>query len=228
MKNALRTMAATTLFTVTVFGAVVFLAGCGGPSADKPHEHAEGTPSHGQASSTGAQAEPGHDHAHAVAGPHGGQLIKLGDEPYQAELVHDAADHKVTVYLLDAEAKRPVASDKTEITLRLFDNGQFVAYTLAAVVGNAGEAGSTQFATTDAKLGEAMHASPNLRGRLDVSIKGKPLTGVVEGHAHAKADHEQADPDHDHDHDQPAQHDEDHDHEAAGHSHDAAEPDHDH
>ena len=123
-------------------------------------------------------------HSHAAEGAHGGHLIVLGDDEYHAELLHDEGAHTVTVHLLDAAGKNPVSADPPEVTLQLFQNGQFVDYTLNA---SGSEAGAAEFSLVDEALCHALLHAEEVRGRLQVTIAGKQLTGVIEHHAH---DHE--------------------------------------
>ncbi len=145
-------------------------------------------------------------HSHAE-GPHGGHLIVLGDEEYHAELLHDEGTHTVTVHLLDAAGKNPVSADAPEVTLQLFQDGQFVDYRLKA---SEPQAGASELSLADEALCDMLLHAEQLRGRLQVSIAGKQYTGIIEHQAH---DHEGAA------HDDDA---EQHDHaegDAAGHVH---------
>jgi hypothetical protein len=190
----------TVLFAAVTLAAGVFLAGCCPQSEQGSSKGAQGTSLCCPVSAASTHDDHAHDdhgHQHAAEGPHGGQLIELGDGQYRAELVHDKAAHTVTVYLLDAEAKGPAASDRTEITLQLFEDGQFGDYTLEAVPGDAGEAGPSQFAIVNEKLSDALLGSDEVRGRLQVSIQGKPLIGIIEHHSHEQSHHDNDDPDHD-------------------------------
>ena len=58
-----------------------------------------------------------HAHDHPSEGPHGGHLIELGNEEFHAELHHDDASKTVAIYILDKQAKNPVAIEETELTL---------------------------------------------------------------------------------------------------------------
>jgi hypothetical protein len=109
------------------------------------------------------------DHAHHDEGPHGGHVIELGGD-FHAELVHDDDAQTVTVYLLDADLKKPVLSDQKEITLNFTIDGQPQQFKLPA----SGEQGDlySRYEAKDAKLIEALDA-PNNKGRLRVSIGGE-------------------------------------------------------
>lgn len=122
-------------------------------------------------------------HAHADEGPHHGQLIELGEEEYHAELTHDDATKSVTVYLLDKEAKAPVAIPDAEIVLNLAADGQPLQTKLAAAPQAGDPAGqASRFTVTDEKVLEVLEA-PKTTGRLNVTIGGKAYSGAVEHHA---------------------------------------------
>ncbi len=177
---------------LTMFAMLgIWLAGCGGDSSS------EAT---GNVARSGAPpaAEAGHDehadhdeHEHPTEGPHGGHLIELGNEEYHAELLHDESSHTVTIHLLDKTGKEPVAIAQTEIALQLFQDGQYVKYTLKAVAGPGNPSGTAaQFQLVDATLCDALCNEEGLRGRLQVTIDGKPYTGTIEHSGHADHDHE--------------------------------------
>ena len=54
-----------------------------------------------------AQAEDTHEH-HEHTAPHGGALVGLGKEFAHVELVLEKATGKLTGYVLDGEAEKPV------------------------------------------------------------------------------------------------------------------------
>ena len=91
MKNLLTTSLATLAMTAFV------LSGCADPPDSTPTSTASAT-------DDGHHEGDGHDHSegdheHPSEGPHGGDLIELGNEEYHAELIHphdhddDAHDH---------------------------------------------------------------------------------------------------------------------------------------
>jgi len=133
-----------------------------------------------------AENEP---HAHSEEGPHHGHLIELGEEEYHAELAHDEASKTVTVYLLDKEAKTPVAIADAEIVLNLVVDGQPVQAKLAAAPQDGDPAGqASRFSITDEKVLEALEA-PKTTGRINVTIAGKAYSGNVEHHEHGEHKH---------------------------------------
>lgn len=60
----------------------------------------------------------GHDHHHAEKGPHEGALVAFGDDVAHLEVVFDAAAGKITAYVLDGGAEKPVKikADKLQLT----------------------------------------------------------------------------------------------------------------
>jgi hypothetical protein len=80
--------------------AAVALAGCGEKKPDAP-------------------AAPSHVHEHHA--PHGGALQALGDEFAHVELVLDAASGRLTAYVLDGEAEKPVRVAQPKLVLKLVD-----------------------------------------------------------------------------------------------------------
>jgi hypothetical protein len=168
-----------------------FVLGCG-------TDRDAGNPSHDHPADQAQVHSEEEAHSHAAEGPHGGHLIVLGDEQYHAELLHDEATHTVTVHLLDAAGENPVSADQPEVTLQVFQDGQFVDYTLQA---SASEAGASEFTLVDEALCDVLLHAEEVRGRLQVTIDGKQLTGIVEHQAHDHEGHEhEGEDEEDHDH----------------------------
>lgn len=171
----------THLAVSLVLVAVVGVFGCSGATPDGGENgHSEGD---------------GHDHgkeahAHPHEGPHHFPLVELGEEEYHAELAHDDATKTVTVYLLDKEAKNPVAIADPEITLNLVVGGKPLQAKLTASP-QAGdpEGQASRFTITDETVLEA-HDAPKTTGRLNVTINGKAYSGVVEPHDHGEHKHD--------------------------------------
>lgn len=65
----------------------------------------------------GEEGHHHHHHSHGEKGPHNGALVAIGDDAAHLEVVLDAESGKVTVYVLDGEAKNPIPlkADKLEI-----------------------------------------------------------------------------------------------------------------
>lgn len=144
------------------------LLGCGGGASavkDKP------------------SAEKHAEHDHPSKGPHGGQLIELGNEEYHAELLHDEQAGTVTVHLLDGAAKQPVTSAAPEIIINLKDQGQGKQFKLAAAPLPTETAGqSSKFASSDKQLAELLDAA-GADAQLVVEIGGKQFRGAL-AHGH--------------------------------------------
>lgn len=164
------------------------LVGCGSASTETPSEKTGGT-----SPPLASEADHGDDaaHAHPTEGPHGGHLIELGNEEYHAELLHDENTHTVTIHLLDGAGKEPVAAPLEEVTLQLFQDGQFVKYALKAVQRQGGTADTaSQFDIVDEALCDALCHEDDVRGRLQLTIDGKPYTGEIEHSSHDDHGHE--------------------------------------
>lgn len=153
-------------FVVPVLSIAV--AGCGSGDKAAPAE---------------AHSEAGHDeHSHAAAGPHGGDLIGLGDEEYHAELVHDEAAGTVTLYVLDSAAKASVPIEATEVTINLTHEGQGEQLKLVASTDQGDPTGkSSRFVLSDTKLAEHLHHE-DAKPQLVITIDGKQFRGTVEHH----------------------------------------------
>ena len=59
----------------------------------------------------------GHAHGHKHKAPHGGTLVALGDHFAHLEIVLDAANGKITAYVLDGEAEKAVRVKQTGLEL---------------------------------------------------------------------------------------------------------------
>lgn len=141
--------------------------------------------------------DDGHDHAaegHAEHGPHEGSLIELGNEEYHAELVHDEAAGKVTIYVLDSAAKKAVPIEATELVINLKHDGKGEQFKLAAAPQEGdGEGKSSRFVSDEKELAEDLDAK-GVQARLVIEIAGKSFTGEIK-HDHDDGDHK----DHKHD-----------------------------
>lgn len=127
-----------------------------------------------------APAPPKEVHNHPEHGPHGGELIELGKEEYHAELVHDEATKKVTIYLLDHEAKKAVAIEAGEVAFNLIPSGQPPKqFKLPAVREESDPAGkSSRFELTEADLCDTW-CTKGTKARLNVTIDGTPFSGEI-------------------------------------------------
>ncbi|MEZ6087100.1 MAG: hypothetical protein R3C05_03520 [Pirellulaceae bacterium] len=134
----------------------------------------------------GSSASHDHDegeHLHPTEGPHGGELIELGNEEYHAELVHNEAEGSVTLYVLDGAAKVPVAIDAIEVTINAKHQGEPVQFKLAANAETDDPTGkSSRFVSTDAQLGDVLDEE-GADARLVLKINEKSYRGQV-AHRH--------------------------------------------
>ncbi|MBY0587201.1 hypothetical protein K2X85_08495 [bacterium] len=180
----MRTWKTLGLAAVTVVG---FIVGCS--------NEAKPTTTKEKPATTPATDEHADEHAHPSHGPHGGDLIELGDEEYHAEFVHDEKTSDVTIYFLDAAVKNAVAIDATEIVINLKHDGKPEQHKLAAEPQEGDSPGkSSRFVSK--KNDDLCHAieEEGANAKLQVTIDGKPFTGAIQ-HEH---DHEGHDHDHEH------------------------------
>lgn len=127
-----------------------------------------------------------HTHSHAEHGPHGGQVLGIGDEEYHAEFVLDEASGKVTVYLLDKDIKtNPAAASAQEtIVIEAKSGDETKTYELAAVNRTTDDMPTAQqFELVDKELHGPIET--NL-ATLKVTIAGKEFVQKInfESHGH--------------------------------------------
>ncbi|TXT23481.1 MAG: hypothetical protein FD138_3234 [Planctomycetota bacterium] len=167
----------TQLSFASLVACALFAAGCGEPPAPapvKPVAHSEGD-GHDHAS----------EHAHPEHGPHGGDLVELGKEEFHAEVVHDEDSGKVTIYILDGEAKKAVPITATELTINVKHDGKGEQFKVAAAPQEGdGEGKASRFVSDDKELAEDIEHE----ARLVVEIDGKSFTGEIK-HDHNHGDH---------------------------------------
>lgn len=119
---------------------------------------------------------------HPSEGPHHGHLIELGNEEYHAEMLDDHDTGKLTIYILDAAAKKEVLVAIDAVTINAMIDGKSSQFKLTAVSATDGRA--SQFEIIDKKLLEALEHSEDSKARLNVTIDGKPFVGKIEHHDH--------------------------------------------
>lgn len=126
-------------------------------------------------------------HEHPDKGPHGGELIELGDEEYHAELVHRQKAGTVTIHVLDSAAEFAVATEAPDATINLKAKGKPRQFKLAAKPMMSDPKGAaSRFVSMDKELG-ALLEDEKAEARLRIVIKGKTYVGKIEHHHH---DHE--------------------------------------
>lgn len=114
-------------------------------------------------------------HAHEHKAPHGGTLVELGGEFAHVELVLDTEAGKLTGYVLDGEAEKPLRL--TSATLKLAVNGKDVE--LAAV---ANDLTGEKVGDTSEFAGQAdmLKGLKTFDGTVaEITIRGKTFKGVV-------------------------------------------------
>lgn len=138
------------------------------------------------AAGPGEANHAGEAHDHPSTGPHGGELIELGEEEYHAELVHE---NDVTVYFLDGSAKSAAPIEAAEIVINVSHDGKAEQFRLTAQ-GDAGDpAGkSSRFVSSDAEL-LADVKGEDAEVELVVAINGKQYRGALE-HEHGEEGHD--------------------------------------
>jgi hypothetical protein len=161
------------------------LVGCGTEPTQTASDQASDSPP--------AIVETDGAHDHPSEGPHGGDLIELGNEEYHGELLHPHSDdgggeNVVAIFILDGSAKNVVPIEATEVTLNLVHDGKPAQFQLAASPEEGEHEGkSSRFVSSDAGL-LAHFGEEEIDGRLAVTINGKAYNGELhhhhDGHEH--------------------------------------------
>jgi len=123
-----------------------------------------------------AAKEDEHKHAEHKA-PHGGTLLEVGDDAAHVELVHDEKAGKITLYILNKEAKSAVAvKDAPKLNLKT-EKGNKQIETQAI---DAKDGAASQYEATD----DALKSNP-LKGRIALTLEGKKYNiELKEAHDH--------------------------------------------
>ncbi|SFI90858.1 hypothetical protein [Planctomicrobium piriforme] len=123
-------------------------------------------------------------HDHGEKGPHGGNLIALGDEEFHAEIVVNEKTNTLAIYLLDSTAKKTVVSNSTEAFVNLKHGGKPVQFKLPALPQQTDAAGTSScFSMVNGELIHDLHHKDN-GAVLRVGIAGKTYTGKLTLGAH--------------------------------------------
>ncbi len=175
MINALRSLTTTpTLSAALLSAALLPLTAC------KPSAVAPVPPmAQGEAQGTG-DGHAGHDHAEHAHGPHEGEIVELGGGAFHAEVVHDHAARRVTVYLLGEDLKSAVPNAK-DLLINVVADGKPQQHALAATPGEAREI--ARFELVDESLCDALDVK-DAQARLTVTIDGNSYSGDLTAGAH--------------------------------------------
>ncbi|WP_372364756.1 hypothetical protein [Candidatus Uabimicrobium sp. HlEnr_7] len=126
-------------------------------------------------SNTPEEKKHGHEDEH---GPHGGELLEVGEHLAHIELIHNEEMGKITLYILGKDAKTAEVIEGTPMLNLKYKGTQKQLKTVAM---NTAENKSSHFEATDKILKE------EVTGRIAVTIKGIKYNINIEHH-------------HDHDH----------------------------
>lgn len=105
-------------------------------------------------SSPSAQVKVDDHHGHEHTAPHGGSLVLIGDHFAMVEMLWDQASGRLTLYVLDGEAEKPVRCKQQKLNLKVGE----VGYELKAVANDL--------------TGETVGDSSQFEGVVD-SLKGR-------------------------------------------------------
>lgn len=162
--------------------APLWLAGCG-PANDKAVKPGDGKTEE-------------HAHEHPAEGPHGGHLVELAEpgkenkEEYHAEWTHDDATGKVTVYILDGEAKKPVPIAADTVVIKVKAGEETDSHELAAVDRTTGDNPTAfKFEIESKELLGKLETLKAVSATVHVDVNGKPYEGKIEEHEHDHAGH---------------------------------------
>jgi hypothetical protein len=145
------------------------------PNADK-HDH-----------------DNGHAHPH---GPHDGELFSVEDGKYHLEAVADKSSDKVTVYVLDGEAKEPAMADRKVAKLHVVLHEADHDFEFEPTPQKDDPDGKTsQFELEDEELHLAVKDAELKGAKLHVSFDGNELVGEFEEHEHGSQGHKHAEDD---------------------------------
>lgn len=119
MKMMIVSLMKASIPSLFVGGLCLLVAGCGQQeektSGSSPDKHEAAAPHTHDDHHEGEEHSHGHSHAHTA--PHDGTLVLMGDHFAFIELVLDSAAGKMTAYVLDGEAEKPVRISQTAIEI---------------------------------------------------------------------------------------------------------------
>lgn len=163
-----------------LFVISAFALGCGNSNTNKN----DSTDVHSE--------DDGHNHSHDHSPKHGGHLVEIGrNHEYHAEIVDDHKTESVTVYMMDSHME-PLTIKQVSISLVLTTGNDTRTFELMASQPGA----SDEFSSNDKELME-MFEGEDVKGKIRVTIDGKPQSGTFDHHGHG---HEKGDSHAGHDH----------------------------
>lgn len=151
--------------------AVAILAGCNGQRSE--YKPAKDLP---------VAKVPEHHHDEHAHGPHGGELIELGEEAHHAELVVDGKAHAVKLFLFGPDAKTPTPTAATEVTIALEDGKKLVLIPAAGQP----DGQAAAFELVDEKVVHALIEAGFLHGSLQLAIGDAKYDTHLDIHFHAE------------------------------------------
>ncbi len=117
----------------------------------------------------------GHEHGHEHGpAPHGGEVLDLGGGAAHLEVIHDHDGGNMTVYVLGADLKTPIAVEPPVVSL---EKGP-VQFTLTAI-----DPGADGKAVAFKSSHDGLKTDPWL-GRIRVKIGDKTYQSPLEGEGH--------------------------------------------
>ena len=174
------------LAVLFVAGGLFILTGCPGetPQPVKPvtTTHADHDEDHDH------DHEHDHHHHHAEKGPHGGALVAIGEDDAHLEFVLDSDAGKLTAYVLDGEAEKPVAVKQANLQLAFnllppddedgtkSDLPDSVSVVMLEAVSPASNGTATEFAVQSDDLKGAERFEATLTA---ITIAGKSFKGIL-------------------------------------------------
>ncbi len=166
-------------------GVLILIGAVSVTLADDGHNHDQDGYSHEQ----GDGHNHGQKNGHPTKGPRGGALIELGNEELHAELLHDDETGTVTVFMLDAEAKRYVSVTSTEFVIQVRHEEQAEQFRLKAKPQKGDRQGTTScFMIRNPKLVTLLD-DHHSEARMGIKIGERSFVGRI-AHVH---DHEHGD-----------------------------------
>jgi hypothetical protein len=109
--------------------------------------------------------------------PHGGIALMEPGHKYRAELVLDSDQEKATVYLLDADGQKPVATAGENMALLIQEGAGAVITLKAQPQGGDPRYKSSRFVGNNARFGREVNLK---KIQVSAEINGKPVTFTLE------------------------------------------------